>query len=243
MNWHALINMTKQILSRITADLSKQILQTGHRLPFSGTAIHKRLLDKESRSILDMGCGPGEAATLLTLRKHYFTVGCDIYLPNLLTCKLRNSHDALIRCDIRFLPFRPKSFDIALCTEVIEHLQKEDGYHLIASLEEVARKQVIISTPVGFCHQTPQYGNLFEEHLSGYFPSEFRTMGYSIRGFYLPEIIGPCGILSRLPKLLRFALLAIVALFINPFLYYFPSFSGQMVCIKSLKNYSEAHRS
>lgn len=69
MNWRDLGNTTKRILNRIIADLSKQILQIGHRLPFSGTSIHKRHLDKHSRSVLDVGRGSGETATLKKLQR------------------------------------------------------------------------------------------------------------------------------------------------------------------------------
>jgi len=53
-------------------------------------------------------------------------------------------------CDVRKLPFKQKSFDTVLCMEVIEHLEKEEAIRLIEDMEKIARKKIIITTPVGF---------------------------------------------------------------------------------------------
>jgi len=80
-----------------------------------------------------------------------------------------------------------KSFDIAQCAEVIEHLPKEKGPLLLAALEAVAKRLVIITTPNGFSEQDPALSphepwadNPYQKHLCGYTPEEFAERGYSI---------------------------------------------------------------
>ncbi len=78
--------------------------------------------------------------------------------------------------------FQEKSFDCVCAFDVIEHLAKEDGLKLINSMERIARKKVIISTPNGFLSQGIHYGNPFQVHLSGWEVKEMKDMGYRVTG-------------------------------------------------------------
>jgi len=49
--------------------------------------------------------------------------------------------------DARALPFKDKSFDTVVMTEVIEHIPPEDRDRVIQELQRVARKIIIISAP------------------------------------------------------------------------------------------------
>ncbi|MCK4478262.1 class I SAM-dependent methyltransferase [Candidatus Bathyarchaeota archaeon] len=141
-------------------------------LPFSRINVVWQKLDKQkSHTILDVGCGIG--LPMRGLRKHqkFSTVGIDLLLPHLKECHQMRVHDDYILCDARFLPIRKKTFDIVLCLELIEHLPKNDSEMLMNKIEEIARIQVIISTPVGFHHGK-----------SGWTPIEFEQKGYKLRG-------------------------------------------------------------
>jgi hypothetical protein len=85
------------------------------------------------------------------------------------------------------LPFTARSFDAVLCVEVIEHLDKADGWELIRRLEEIARRQVIVSTPWGFMPLEEREDNPHLNHLSGWLPEEFEERGYSVYPFYYPR--------------------------------------------------------
>ncbi|GFP37720.1 hypothetical protein HKBW3S44_01397 [Candidatus Hakubella thermalkaliphila] len=74
--------------------------------PFSYVRMVKRSLDKKGSSILDVGCGPGEAMKVFNPKRKFYTVGIDAYSPQLKQCQSTNSHDSLIFGDIRFLPFK-----------------------------------------------------------------------------------------------------------------------------------------
>ncbi|MEM2154649.1 MAG: class I SAM-dependent methyltransferase [Nitrososphaeria archaeon] len=47
-------------------------------------------------------------------------------------------HDVVVG-DVRFLPFRIKSVDVIIVTELIEHLSKSDAHNLIKDMEVLQR--------------------------------------------------------------------------------------------------------
>lgn len=83
--------------------------------------------------------------------------------------------------------FPDRKFDVVLCSEMIEHLTKEDGLKLIPILEAVASRMIIFTTPHGFLEQDPAKHpeepwakNPHQKHLCGYEDQEFIDRGYSI---------------------------------------------------------------
>ena len=186
--------------------------------------------------ILDIGCGKGHKMTTIGRSGRFYTVALDIHLPYLKECK--RYYDECILCDARALPFRPKSFDIVLCTQVIEHLDKEAGWGLITEMQKIARRRVLISTPVGTYKNRPPSWSPYLEHKSAWLPDELKALGYHVRGsgfrgsivvvkllrLILPESTRALGI-----KLI-FTLSAIA----NPVVYFLPKLAGNMVCVKKL---------
>lgn len=80
---------------------------------------------------------------------------------------------------VRAFPF--KSVDTVFLLDVIEHLEKDVGKRLLVATENLARKQVVIFTPLGFM---PQHhddgkdawglnGGNWQEHKSGWTPEDF----------------------------------------------------------------------
>ena len=107
-------------------------------------------------SILDVGCGVDS----LVRDNDVYSVGCDIHAPYLLESRDLKQHDGYVQCDLNEnLPFKDNSFDLALCADVVEHLEKEKGFNLLAELERVARKKVVVITPNGFIEQ-----NIYDEN-------------------------------------------------------------------------------
>ena len=105
----------------------------------------------------------------------------DAHLPYLLEAKNRKLYKLLILADVRYLPFRPRSVDVVMALDLIEHLDKEDGLKILMSMEKIARKKLIIFTPLGFLPLKP-YDTILQLHRSGWYPKEFRTRGYKCRG-------------------------------------------------------------
>jgi SAM-dependent methyltransferase len=142
-----------------------------------------KLLDGETGSCLDVGCGRG---AFPALRKR-MSIGVDIYAPNLAIARDKGIYRDVLQCDVRKLPFAPRSFDNVICIEVIEHLGKAEGTALLRQIEKIARRQVIITTPWGYCPLDEREDNPHLNHLSGWFPEEFTRAGYEVRPFYYPR--------------------------------------------------------
>jgi glycosyltransferase involved in cell wall biosynthesis len=77
-----------------------------------------------------------------------------------------------------------KSVDSVFLLDVIEHLDKDDGHLLVLECQRIARRQVIIFTPLGFMPQqhTPVeldgwglQGGEWQAHKSGWSPDDFDT--------------------------------------------------------------------
>lgn len=191
------------------------------RLPFSRINVVWQKLDKNSHTILDLGCGNGLPMRGINKHQKFFTIGIDLFLPHLNECRQMRVHDGYVLCDARFLPFRKKTFDIVLCLEVIEHLRKNDGIVLIKEIEETARVQVIISTPVGFDHGK-----------SGWIPIEFEQTGYKLRGINGLRCLN---ILCRSAFLWQNIVPRLIS-FLSSFLAYFvPNYAHCMLCVKKMQ--------
>lgn len=202
-------------------------------LPFTAFNTVWRLLDKKSHSLLDVGCGQGKPAQFLKSKRKLFMVGVDIFLPYLREAQRQGSHDAYVLGDVCHLPFRPKSFDVVLGMEVLEHLDREEGLSLIKAMEQIARRQVLITTPVGTHKQGPYDGNPYQEHKHIWQPNELKQLGYKVRGHGARNIGGMSGVQSPLPKLLR-PLMDMLWVIAGPVTYFLPSLSGDIVAVKKL---------
>jgi ubiquinone/menaquinone biosynthesis C-methylase UbiE len=181
-------------------------------------------LDRSAQSCLDVGCGRGAFKFI----QSFYSVGCDIYQSSLIKAREKGYYDNLVRCDVRQLPFKPKSFDIAICVEVIEHVDKAGGMELLRQMEEIASRQVIIMTPWGYCPVNEREDNPYLFHLSGWLPQEFQKMRYKTYPFYY----------SRYPqgsKIHQILVRYILTLLIYPLIRLFPEkFAQVFVAMKGL---------
>ncbi len=127
--------------------------------------------------------------------------------------------------------FKPKSFDIVVALDVIEHLAKDDGFMLLRHMEQLARQKVIIFTPTGFLHQPPSEDNPYQEHLSGWTPREMRREGFSVIGVsgwkplrkeYAAIAFGPYPVTWR------------VSLLSQPLVRRVPKLAFELFCVKQL---------
>lgn len=84
--------------------------------------------------------------------------------------------------DFAVSKFGENSVDTVFLIDVIEHLDKEEGARLLALTEKIARKQVVIFTPLGFIAQETLHGGkdawglngaAWQEHKSGWMPEDF----------------------------------------------------------------------
>ena len=134
-------------------------------------------------TLLDVGCG-AESPVRLFSDKIKRTVGVDADEISIEQSRRLGIHGEYHRMNMLDIGqrFQPKSFDIVLLSDVIEHLKKEEGQRLLEMAESIARKRVIIFTPNGFLEQRPRDHNIYQTHLSGWHPHEMRSRGYRIQG-------------------------------------------------------------
>lgn len=96
-------------------------------------------------SFLDVGCGTGEYLKIAS-RTANFLIGIDISTSYLRRTTLGTGGVAnLIRVDASSLPFKDRSIDSVLCSEVIEHLQEPKK--TIDEIFRVVTKNIIFTTP------------------------------------------------------------------------------------------------
>jgi ubiquinone/menaquinone biosynthesis C-methylase UbiE len=96
-------------------------------------------IDKESKTLLDVGCGRGYWLQLLKEKTALELTGCDVFEKSEL------SGIDYKKGIIENLPFPDNSFDIVTCHHTIEHIR--DIRQAINELKRVAKKQIIIVTP------------------------------------------------------------------------------------------------
>jgi len=222
-----------KLSSRLLDRLNEAAQESRPHIPCVVLNTVQRLLDKKGQSLLDVGCGDGRMIRALLKNKEVFTIGVDIDAQSLRRCREHGTHDGYILCDVRRLPLKGKSFDIVLSVEVLEHLEKEDGQKSVKAWEETARRQVVITTPVGVCEVQALNGSSYDEHKAAWYPDELKKLGYKIRGHGLSCLYGDRGWFSRATKLVM-PFLYILSVLVGPFVYFFPALAGRMVCMKRL---------
>lgn len=133
------------------------------------------------RRILEIGCGPDSALQYLAGTREI--EGLDVHEPWLLKAKergiLTNYHLAnALEIDTLF---QPGQFDAIVALDLIEHLEKPDGYRLIEKMSAIASDRIIIFTPNGFLEQQDD-SNPWNNHRSGWSVSDFVEQGFSVVG-------------------------------------------------------------
>lgn len=222
----------RELLDKLLDKLNEVALDARPYIPFIVLNTVRREIDGKGKSLLDVGCGDGRMIRALLKGKKLSTIGADIHAPSLRKCQQHGTHDGYVLCDVRRLPFKGKSLDIVLSIEVLEHLEKEEGRMTIKEWEEIARRQVIITTPVGVCEVRAKDGSPYDEHKASWYPSELKELGYKVRGHGLSQLYGDSGLFRCAPKILR-PLLHVLSVLVGPFVYFLPGLAGRMVCIKA----------
>jgi len=91
-------------------------------------------------TILDVGCGTGTLPD--EARRGRWLVGLDRS-----AAALRRFRGCAVRGDCARLPFRDHSFDLVVCSEVLEHLSERALRAAVRELDRVAGEALIVSVP------------------------------------------------------------------------------------------------
>ena len=185
-----------------------------------------KIIDRSAESILDVGCGQGYPMRLIRIvMKPKNVVGVDLFEKYIREAKKDKLHDKYVISDIRKMKFPAKSFDIVIASHVIEHLPPKDANKFIKDLERIAKKQVIIATPIGEMYHPAVDGNKLQLHLSHFFPKDFKRLGYKTLKYGWQWLLGEVGLVHRVKSDLVKKLLFLFNIFISPLYYWDQSFA------------------
>ena len=220
----------------------KRITRLAHRygghVPLSRLNTVERHIDRQVRTIMDIGCNDGSTMLFINRRKYFHSTGLDVSQKAIEAASAAGSHEQYVCSDVAAVPGLETSYDLVLCLETIEHLEKQDGLKLLAEIERLAAGQIIISTPVGFHELIDHPAEKGADHKSGWSVAEFKNRGYEVKGNKLRIERRFGNIVYKyfrwlIPAhtMLWFALDTLLA----PLPYYFPArLRLDMVCVKNL---------
>ncbi len=102
--------------------------------------IFQALIGPDATSVLDVGCGDGKITNDLCPGKP--VVGCDRSMA-----ALKRVTRAKVQASCDRLPFADRSFDVVLCSEVLEHLPAGVFDRTIAEISRIADHHIVLSVP------------------------------------------------------------------------------------------------
>lgn len=81
--------------------------------------------------------------------------------------------------------FKDNIFDLVIASDLIEHLEKQDGHRLVDILENLCSGLIVYFTPLGefdVIDETSSryHKDRFKAHLCGWYPEEFSKLGYTV---------------------------------------------------------------
>ena len=122
------------------------------------TVDFNRLSLEPGSKILDIGCGSGRHTCAASRLEKVLAIGSDISFDDLVEARNRLTYEeklgeqgggvwGTVVADINCLPFKPDSFDLVICSEVMEHIGNQD-----TAIREITRvlkpeKDLVVSVP------------------------------------------------------------------------------------------------
>ncbi len=99
------------------------------------------IIPTDVKTILDVGCGNGAITNILS--KTYNVTGVDGSKFALKHVKCQKK----INASIKDLDLKSNSFDLVLCSEVLEHLSEDEFSGSLNKIKNLSRKYVLITAP------------------------------------------------------------------------------------------------
>lgn len=102
--------------------------------------VFEQMIPSDVGTIVDVGCGDG--AITNALGRRWTLTGVDSS-----PAALQHVTVGSVRADARSLPFADREFDMAMSSQMLEHLDDEAYRLAVAELRRVARSHLLISVP------------------------------------------------------------------------------------------------
>jgi len=130
--------------------------------------------DCTEKRILDIGCGDGVLAYLLTRETRAHVIGVDVSGEAVKFAREKSrdiDNTEFMQASAYCLPFKPNSFDYVISSDVIEHLKEPQK--MLAEIKRVFNEtgKVIITTPLRFTEEP-----LSKQHVQEFFEEDFRGL-------------------------------------------------------------------
>jgi len=187
-------------------------------------------LMRESGAYLDIGCG--QDSPIKNIENKSYCVGLDGFKPYLLESKKKRIHNDYVLASFNNLCFKDCSFENVVLFDVIEHMKKNQGNHMIDEVCRFAKNKVLILTPNGFRKQNAFDNNKYQIHLSGWAIDELKRKGFKIRG-----INGFKGFKKEENKLkINHPFFQLLVDFSEVFAFRIPEMAYQLLAVKELKH-------
>lgn len=202
-------------------------------IPYTNWWLVWRALDKSAETIMDLGCGTGKPMQFINRSKRFYTAGVDGFQPSLDICRREKSHDVLCVGDLRNLNYAEKTFDVVLCLQALEHLEREDGDRLLRHMIDIACKQVIVTTDVGEFTQSASDGNTLQEHKYIWGIEELWALGFQVYGIGLKGWGGEDGYSQKVPEPFRWIIGTGLQVILGPIMYRKPQWANAVLCVRN----------
>jgi hypothetical protein len=172
-------------------------------------------------------------------------VGVDIFVPSIEKSRIVGIHDEYVVADVLTIGrlFPADSFDVCVAFDLIEHLEQQDAFKLLVSMELIARKRVVVLTPNGFLPQDDYDGNSFQRHRSGWSTSMLRDLGFRVYGLHgLRGLRGDKAQIDKRPA----RMWGLVSDVSQPIVYHVPRLAFHLLAVKLLlpqpRDFEAVHR-
>lgn len=172
----------------------------------------RRYLVTDVATVMDIGCGIRPQPYLLARDTHYLVEPHGPYLERAVADWPHRANPKCVGIEADWAAVvelvAPDAIDTVVISDVIEHLPKEVGRELLERTIPIARKQVVVFSPMGYVPQpalegADQWGfttggNSLQEHRSGWTPFDLdgRWDFVVARKFHTTDHAGqalPCG--------------------------------------------------
>lgn len=210
------------------------------RLPFTLHWIVKKNIGKNVKTIIDLGCGDGSFTKDISYGEKWKITGVELYDDSIKRAEGLKLYEQIVKSDVTAIPrgINKNKYDVVVSIQVIEHLSKKVGEAALQKWENLAKKKVIIATPVGFMKfdrvERKKDKNKLQKHLSGWDPEEFRERGYRVYGQGLKLVYGENGLVRKMHPIF-WPFLIVLSYLIAPAVFLFPKLGTYMIAVKNIK--------